>query len=524
MDILNREHDSFMGTNINWTPLAIFAVVIVVASWLMTFPLDLPGRMLPEVASAEADRTDELFRVLFMLGTVVFLLVQSLLIYASVRYRAKPGDTSDGPAIHGNAALEIIWTAIPSVIVVVLAVLSFIVWNQNVAPSATGNANVVNGEPITIEAQGQRYKWGFTYLTNADDATGEPITINSGSLHVYIPDPQNCDDCEFELQMTTQDVIHSFWVPAMRVKQDLLPGRETEIRFTPIKTEEGFEHVFALGPVDIYSEATTDAEVLGSLEGVADGEIAIPVEFELAQNSTADDLQGDFAEINYRGQTGYLPTDAITGRANKYRLVCTELCGGGHGEMYTWLYVHESEDAFAASWYSPQVNLLFEPPENPVELGRLVLESGKYPCAGCHQLESLEGWNGITGPSLNGLGQRAEARADASGDDNAATYIAEAIRRPNDYIVAGYNANIMPYFGNTDEAPAGVSNYSPMPQEDLNAIVAYLCTQVEGGSADASACDLNGEAEGNNFADDGTLEDVEAAIEYLNGVTDPYQQ
>jgi hypothetical protein len=81
----------------------------------------------------------------------------------------------------------------------------------------------------------------------------------------------------------------------------------------------------------------------------------------------------------------------------------------------------------------------------------------------------------------------------------------------------------MTYFGNTDEPPPGVSNFATMPQEDLNAIVAYLCTQTSG-SADTSACDLNGDADGNNLNADGTLQDVDAAIETLNAVTDDYQE
>jgi cytochrome c oxidase subunit 2 len=504
-------------------PIVLFGVGIILVSVLLTFPLNLPGLILPEQASAEAQRTDFLFRVLFLLGMITFLLVQGLLMYAAVRYRAEPGDTSDGAPIHGNVTLEIVWTAIPAVIVFVLGVVSFLVWQDNTAPSSTGNVNMINNEPTTIEATGQRYRWGFTYLTNETDINDEPIAINSSDLHVYIPDPATCDDCKFELQMNTEDVIHSFWVPAMRVKQDLLPGRTTEVLFTPVDSGEGYEYISVVGPTAVYASQSTSGDVITEIEGAPEGEVAVPVEFELVENSTADELPEGFVAVDFRGQTGYIPSEAVTGRHNKYRLICTELCGGGHGEMYTWMVVHEDEEAFQASWYQPQVDVLFEPPDDPVELGRLILASGKYPCAGCHQLDSLDDWNGLTGPSLTGIGERAASRADAAGSSNAIDYLAESIRRPNDYLVSGYAANIMTYFGNTDTAPEGVANFASMPQDDLNAIVAYLCVQTSG-SADATACDFNGDAEGNNITAEGAIDDLSAANTRLDNVTDAYQE
>ena len=211
---------------------AVYLLVSVVGiNWFTTF---IPG-IFPPQASAESKSVDELFYVLMIVGGIVFFLIQGMLLISVIAFRARGGDTSDGPANHGNMVLEVVWTVIPALVVVFLAVISFNVWSQNSAPKA--NVNMVNGASIPINVTGARYAWTHTYETGRLTPNGDPIIINSGAnLHTYIG--QNVD-----LTLQTQDVIHSYWVPAMRVKQDLLPGdprqggRPTELRFTPVRIE-----------------------------------------------------------------------------------------------------------------------------------------------------------------------------------------------------------------------------------------------------------------------------------------------
>lgn len=211
---------------------AVYLLVSVVGiNWFTTF---IPG-IFPPQASAESKSVDELFFVLMIVGGVVFFLIQGMLLISVIAFRARGGDSSDGPTYHGNMVLEIVWTVIPALVVVFLAVISFNVWSQNSAPKA--NVNMVNGASIPINVIGARYAWTHTYETGRLTPNGDPIVINSGAnLHTYIG--QNVD-----LSLQTQDVIHSYWVPAMRVKQDLLPGdprqggRPTELRFTPVRIE-----------------------------------------------------------------------------------------------------------------------------------------------------------------------------------------------------------------------------------------------------------------------------------------------
>lgn len=395
--------------------------------------------LLPPPASAEAQNVDQLFSVLLMIGGMVFLLVQGLLVYSVLKFRAKPDDTSDGPPIHGNATLEIVWTIIPALIVIVLAILSFIVWDTNTAPK--DGENLVNGTTIPTHAVGQRFAWTFTYSTPEQGPEGDDITLTSDTLHTYVG--QNV-----ALTMETSDVIHSFWVPAMRVKQDLLPGRTTEVRFTPVVPPNGFEF-----------------------------------------------------------------TNPVTGFGyNEYPIVCTELCGSGHGQMVATLVVHENEEAYLANFYDDAIFAAQNPPDDPVLLGETVLTSGAYPCSNCHALDSF-GWDGVTGPTLNGIGARAGERVSGL---SAVEYLAQSIRQPNAHIVAGYSEGIMNYFGPQPDPIPGQQPYAYMPQEDLNAIIAYLCTETGTGDLADSACALD-------YADDGTAADAQNMLETLTEVTDQYE-
>lgn len=445
----NQQQSQSGGARIGIIPIIILGIICIaggafLASWL-------PGVVLPPQASAQAANTDSLWQILMFIGGIVFFLVEGLLVYSIFRFRVKPNDTSDGPPIHGNTTLEIVWTVIPSIIVVVLSILSFIVWDSNMNP--TGQENLVNGEPINIHARGARFAWTFEYETgvplpadeaSADDdvtlvrqqndgdteaAETETVTFSSNELHVYLG--QNV-----QLDMTTPDVIHSFWVPAMRVKQDLLPGRTTEVRFTPVAVE---------------------------------------------------------------GET--YPA--------RYRIVCTELCGGGHGQMYSWIVVHETEEAYLEAFYDPQVDTVLNPPDDPVLLGSQRIEA--YACSGCHALGEKD-WSGNQGPSLDGIGDRAADRASSAGVVNGAEYVIQSLRAPQAYEVPGYAGVNMPVHDSTDD---GVNTY--MSESDLIAVVAYLCSQTGTGNAAESTCGLE-------FNDDGTLADIAAARETLEMLAEPYQE
>ncbi len=386
-----------MNNNRNRTPSISPAAVVVAAIFLLVsviginwFTSFVPV-VLPPQASAESKSVDELFYVLVIIGGIVFFLIQGMLLISVIFFRAKSGDQSDGPNFHGNALLEIVWTIIPAGVVVFLAVLSFNVWMQNTEPKAT--VNLIDGDEVKINVSGARYAWTHTYQTGRLDPNGAQIVINSGNkLHTYIG--QN-----IELELRTQDVIHSYWVPAMRVKQDLLPGnpatggRPTDIRFTPVRVE---------------------------------------------------------------GET--YPAS--------YPIVCAELCGDGHGRMTGEVIVYEDESQFLQQFYEPAIYAIMNPPADPVLRGEILIQ--EYICNSCHILDSL-GWTSRTGPSLNGIADRAGERVPGQ---SAEEYIVQSVWNSQAFVVPGYTEQMAAFGPDQPDANA-------MSAEQLYAITAFLCTQGE---------------------------------------------
>ena len=388
---------------------------ILIAGGIVMALLGTP-LIFPTQASAQAESVDNLFKVSLAISGAIFLLVQGVLLVAVFRYRADPNDMSDAPHIHGNTTLEIIWTAIPAVIVIILSILAYAVWTD---------IRAIQDNEQVVHLVGQRFNWSFRYevpeellpaefrqlggpppspsgeanqppAEGGEGEAGQPpregegarpprprgFAVSSPDLHTYVGRPVH-------LMMNSPDVIHSFWVPAMRIKQDLLPGRETDIRFTPIE-------------------------------------------------------------------------------AGEFRVVCAELCGDGHGQMglISHVIVHEDEAAYNA-WLTSAI-----PPIDgtPAERGRQLLDTGGFPCSGCHTLTDL-GWEGQVGPNLNGIGDRAARRVPGL---SAEEYLTNSLLAPDSYLVAGFG-NLMPQFETGQPTSALDRVISP---EDLHNIVQYLLTQT----------------------------------------------
>lgn len=218
--------------------------------------------LLPPAVSAEAAMVDGLFNTMMTVSIGLFLLIQGALLIAIFKFRRRKGDREDGPPIHGNVPLEIVWTAIPAVIVLIIGVYSFDVYKalggfDPEAASDPGAGSVTQVallpgqnatamvEPhqhhrgghnhsvalgigafpqdegrsadVRVDVTGLQYAWIFTYPDSG---------ITSGELHVPAGE-------EVQLNIKAQDVLHAFWVPALRLKQDAIPNRDTELRFEP---------------------------------------------------------------------------------------------------------------------------------------------------------------------------------------------------------------------------------------------------------------------------------------------------
>lgn len=161
-------------------------------------------------ASTAAPKIDDLLNVMIVLSSFVFSLVVVMLFYALWKFRAKPGDESDGEPIHGNTRLEVAWTLIPTIIVLFGAGYSWAVLNEIEKPAANA---------LTIDVFSQQYAWSFGYPENG----GRWI---QGEMHVPV-------NRQIQFKMHSQDVIHSFWVPEWRIKKDNVPGITTTAIVTP---------------------------------------------------------------------------------------------------------------------------------------------------------------------------------------------------------------------------------------------------------------------------------------------------
>lgn len=161
-------------------------------------------------ASTAAPKIDDLLNVMIVLSSFVFSLVCVMLFYALWKFRAKPGDESDGEPIHGNTKLEIAWTLIPTIIVLFGGGYSWKVLNE---------IEERQPNPLTVDVFSQQYAWSFAY-------PGKGYKYVEGEFHVPV-------NRQIVFKMHAQDVIHSFWVPEWRIKKDNVPGITTTAVVTP---------------------------------------------------------------------------------------------------------------------------------------------------------------------------------------------------------------------------------------------------------------------------------------------------
>jgi cytochrome c oxidase subunit II len=186
-------------------------VLIGVVAGGIASALALIPNWLPPSASEEAGRIDFVFWFVTGICIFIFAIVAAVIAYAVMRFRAKPDDDSDGPPIHGHTGLEIVWTAIPTVLVTAIAIVSAIVLAKD---------DAAGSNPLRVEVTAQQFAWTFSY----------PQYGNKKSAVLRLPVHRSV-----VLRMTTKDVIHSFWVPEFRQKQDVTPGIHPTLHVTPNK-------------------------------------------------------------------------------------------------------------------------------------------------------------------------------------------------------------------------------------------------------------------------------------------------
>jgi cytochrome c oxidase subunit 2 len=227
----------------------LIAVDLMVSRWIG----HLAYGWMPVEATTEAQRVDDLFSFLVAVGTFIFLGIFGVIVYSVVFFRAQPNDYTEGHPGRGNWKVEVLWTAVPTVLVLWIAFQSFNIYEQlNIlglspivellnpldAPayaedSSGSNSSPVPMEPTPAESQGaddlppaaesvvvmaRQWEWSFQY----------PNGVITEELHLPV-------NAATKLRLNSQDVIHGFYVPAFRVKQDIFPAREIVFEVSPTR-------------------------------------------------------------------------------------------------------------------------------------------------------------------------------------------------------------------------------------------------------------------------------------------------
>jgi cytochrome c oxidase subunit 2 len=324
--------------------------ILVVVTTILTYVGLNSADLMPLAASAQAIPIDWMWNLELIFMSFFFALIVVPMAYSLIVFRRKKGDTSDAEHMEGNTKLEIAWTVIPLFIVLAFAYLGAV----NLAETRR-----VDPDAIVVKVTGIQWSWKFEY------PAVDGVSVVSDELH--LPAGK-----QVLLQMTSLDVIHSFWVPEFRVKQDLVPGRTTELRITP------------------------------TLEG-------------------------------------------------NYKVRCAELCGTSHAYMEKPVVI-SSQEGFDG-WMAEQVKLAEKAAATPEGRGKALVDANG--CVACH---SINGSPGI-GPTWFGLFGSEVELTDGTAVIADEAYITESIRAPQAKIVAGFENQLMPTYGFTDEQIADIVAY-----------------------------------------------------------------
>ncbi|MBW3659665.1 MAG: cytochrome c oxidase subunit II [Actinobacteria bacterium] len=187
-------------------------IAVVLGLLLMACSLDQPQSALDPQGPYARD-PHNLFVVVFWIAVAVFVLVQGLILYAAVKYRAKPDDDTLPVQVHGNTKLEILWTLIPALILAGIAVPTVRMVFELAAET---------DDAVTIEVIGHRWWFEYRYPDHGDIVTANELVIPVGV-------PVRLEMTAEETGLPDRGVLHSFWIPKLGGKQDLVPGRITTL-------------------------------------------------------------------------------------------------------------------------------------------------------------------------------------------------------------------------------------------------------------------------------------------------------
>lgn len=210
--------------------------------------------VLPSAAAREAVIIDDAFRLLMLLGVPVFTFVLAVLLYSLARFRVRGEPQQDGPPLFGRGAVPWIWLLVTSALAV------YVIFNPGLRGLAELRAHPT--ADLVVRVEGSRWLWKFSYPQHGVTAREVVLPVNR----------------RVRFDVTATDVLHSFWIPAFRVKIDAVPGMVTHVLVTPTATgsfEDNFHlrlqcaelcglgHHLMRSPVRVVEPAEFDAWVAG---------------------------------------------------------------------------------------------------------------------------------------------------------------------------------------------------------------------------------------------------------------------
>ncbi|HXF96155.1 MAG TPA: cytochrome c oxidase subunit II [Gemmatimonadales bacterium] len=178
---------------------------------------------LPPAASTFAGDVDFMFWLILVITGIAFVIVEAGLLWFVWKYRARPGRQAH--YTHGSTKAEVVWTAVPAVTVVVLGIMSNGIWVK------VKGRNSVPPDAMEVAVHAKQFEWNVTYPgPDGTLATGDDFTVRN-QLHLVVNRP-------VKAHLSSEDVIHSFFIPDFRIKQDAVPGMQIVAWFQPTRTGE----------------------------------------------------------------------------------------------------------------------------------------------------------------------------------------------------------------------------------------------------------------------------------------------
>lgn len=197
----------------------LVGLVGLLAACGVTDPADYPlDALSPQGPIARAQ--DDLWRLVFPIAVVVFVLVQGLIIVAIVRFRARDDDVPK--QVHGNTRLEIAWTILPAAVLVAIAVPTVqTIFELDREPDA--------GERLDVNVVGKQYFWEFEYAESGVFTANELVVPVDTPVYLTLDGTPEYERADGSSATANDLVIHSFWVPRLAGKKDFVPGHENHL-------------------------------------------------------------------------------------------------------------------------------------------------------------------------------------------------------------------------------------------------------------------------------------------------------